>query len=347
MNNRIVRCLMAVFNRIAQFWPSPVVEPVPQDEKPVARTKLTALEEKQERLRHLTRMVSGQMANGLVIHGTPGCGKSATVMSALEDEGADIAVYNSHASPMSLYHCLWESNGKVLVFDDCEGLTRSQACLGLLRSALWSGSGSERLVTYTTTSAQLKAPPSFNFTGRIILILNVVPKNSHCWDAVASRCLTFSLQPSRDELLVLCRRIADRGYKDQLTPEECHQAIDFIEEFSGTRELSLRVLTPAFAAMVYSKTNNCRWQDLLESQLTKLGDDTEPAQQSSRDSDLELLRNLLDAHDTTKAAEEEFTARTGKSRTSFFRLRRQLKEQGASEAITVKQDSTTTEGEAE
>jgi len=200
-------------------------------------------------------------------------------------------------------------------------------------------------VTYTTTSARLQAPTSFNFTGRIILILNVVPKNSHCFDAVASRCLTFSLQASTEEILSLCRRIADSGYKNQLTPAECHQTVDFLEEFSSTRELSLRILTPAFQAMVYSKTNNCRWEDLLESQLTKLGDDAAPTQASGRDADLDLVRNLLDSQDTTKAAEEAFTTATGKSRTSFFRLRRELKKQEASETKTVEQATTTTEGE--
>lgn len=343
MNSRIIGCLMTVLNRISTFLSSPVAIPASDDE-PETRTDLTALERRQELLRHHTRMLARGMTNGLVVYGRRGgLGKTKCVIETLRAEQVEPVILNSHATALSFYQALHEHRDGVIVCDDCESLARSQACLGLLRSALWGVTNESRLVTYNSTSCQLKAPSSFNFSGQIILILNVMPKNNHCWDAVLSRCSQFSLDGTNADVIELARQIADRGYGDQLSASDCHEVIDFLEESSGSREISLRIVEPAFQSLIYSRTNNCHWEDLLESQLKKLDEDDVSAPASGREADLEFLRNALNSHDTIKGAEEAFIAATGKSRTSFYRLRRSLEKQDAAVDQTAESTSITNE----
>ncbi len=56
----------------------------------------------------------------------------------------------------------------------------------------------------------------------------------------------FELDASNEEVLEMMRRLAVEGYDDQLTAAECLEIVNFIAEFAGSRESSLRLGTAAF-----------------------------------------------------------------------------------------------------
>ena len=97
--------------------------------------------------------------------------------------------------------------------------------LGLLRSALW---GDPRIVTYG--SSQLDDfPGSFIFESRLIFSGNVIPTRNDAFKAVLSRCDIFQLDATQEEIVDLMRRVLRHGY-ETLTPEDCQEVVDFIEQ---------------------------------------------------------------------------------------------------------------------
>ena len=117
---------------------------------------------------------------------------------------------------------------------------RNLPSLGILRSALWEGDKGRRLVNYNST--HLKVPSSFYFKGRIIFAINTLPRQNHAFSAVLSRVDQYELSDSNEEVLDLMRQLAVQGFGEELTADECREVVDFIAEFSATRELNLRLL---------------------------------------------------------------------------------------------------------
>ena len=122
-----------------------------------------ALEKKQMLLAHHVRLVARRLSHALFIYGdVGGLGKTRTVLRTLEEENVQPVLINSHVTPLSLFGIFFDHReDDVLIFDDCDGMYRSLAHLGLLRSALW---GSPRIVTYNSSQLLEYLPSSYEFT---------------------------------------------------------------------------------------------------------------------------------------------------------------------------------------
>src|SRR5271165_2998597 len=208
---------------------------------------LTALEERQNLLAHHVRLVARGMSVGLFVFGSQGgLGKSRTVLRTLADEGVSPVLINSHITPLALYATLYHNRSeRVIFFDDVDSIFGSMSHLGLLRSALW---GDPRIVTYG--SSQLDdLPGSFIFESRLIFSGNVIPRRNDAFKAVLSRCDIFQLDASQEEIVELMRSIASAGY-ETLTPDDCMEVVDFIEQNGDDRAISLRLLEPSFRTII-------------------------------------------------------------------------------------------------
>ena len=138
--------------------------------------------------------------------------------------------------------------------------------LGLLRSALW---GDPRVVTYG--SSQLDdLPGSFIFESRLIFCGNVIPKRNDAFKAVLSRCDIFQLDATQEEVVELMRSISSAGY-ESLTPDDCLEVVDFIEQNGDDRAISLRLLEPSFRKVIYARSEGLDWRPLVMTQLKTLG----------------------------------------------------------------------------
>ena len=125
----------------------------------------------------------------------------------------------------------------------------------------------------------------------------------------------------------MLRQLAAQGFEG-LKPDECQEVVDFIAEFSATRELSLRLLEPSCRKVIYAREAGVDWRQLVASQLHEIGKTAAPKVSDSRAYDLECLRQVVaDYPDSVAEQEAAFQALTRRSRATFFRLKKVLGDQ--------------------
>jgi hypothetical protein len=283
----------------------------------------TALEEKQDLLRHHVRMLARGMSFGLFVAGQGGMGKSKIVSETLAEEGVVPVLANSHVTPLALYGLLYHHrDSKVIWLDDCDTLYTNMSVLGLLRSALW-GTDDGRTVTYM--SSQLEGlPSSFEFKSRLIFTSNSFPKRNAAFLAVLSRVDVYELTATNDEVLEVMRVMAAKGY-GSLSPSVCGEVVDFIAKSGGTRQLSLRLFESAMKKVEYAVSGAADWRDLVRSQLDQLGQPEGVLRPlDGKAHDLKSMAVAVERHpDNVTLQQEVWQDMTGKSRASFFRVKKE------------------------
>jgi hypothetical protein len=257
-----------------------------------------------------------------------GLGKTRVVLRTLEAEGVEPVILTGHCTPLAMYMSLYEHPEAVIFLDDCDAMFRNLPALGILRSALWEGDKGHRLVNYN--SSQLKVPSSFYFKGRVIFAINTLPRQNHAFSAVLSRVDQFELSASNEEVLDLMRQLAAQGFESQLTADECMEVVDFIAEFSATRELSLRLLEPSLRKVLYAREAGVDWRQLVASQLHEIGRTAAPNIPDSRAFDMDCLRQVVEDYPESVAEQEAaWRTLTRRSRATFFRLKKMLVDEPA------------------
>jgi len=318
--------MISLLNLLAGTWKkNDVASEAPAAPVPAVPNRIpTGLEERQRLLAHHVRLVARGMANGLAVYGSRGgLGKTRVVLTTLKEEGIEPVILTGHCTPLAMYMSLYEHPESVVFLDDCDAMFRILPALGILRSALWEGEKGSRLVNYN--SSQLKVPASFRFEGRIIFAINTLPTRNHAFNAVLSRVDQFDLSASNEEVLEMMKQLAAQGFEGKLTADECMEVVDFIGEFSATRELSLRLLEPSLRKVLYARDEGVDWRQLVASQLHEIGKTAAPQVSDSRSYDLECLKQVLDDHpDSIAEQETAWRMLTRRSRATFFRLKRSL-----------------------
>lgn len=294
---------------------------------------MTALEEKQDLLRHHVRMVCRGMSFGLFVAGQHGVGKSKVISETVTAEGIVPVLANSHVTPLALYALLHQNrSGKVIWLDDADSLYSNMAILGLLRSALW-GTSEGRVVTYL--SSQLEGlPSSFEFDSRIIFTANTIPKRNEAFRAVLSRVDVFELTATNEEVVEVMRVMAARGH-GSLTPSLCSEVVEFIAKAGGTRQLSLRLFDSALKKVEYALTTRAAdWRELVRSQLDQLGQPESALRPlDTKAHDMRCMAVAAEKYPTSvKGQEDYWREATGKSRASFFRLKKEFEKQASDTA---------------
>lgn len=332
----LIKLLISMKNRIREFFSPTFAHKNEQDktEKPIlvpnhpkATAAKTSLEKKQRLLSHHVRLVALGLTHGLFVAGAGGLGKSRTIVETLAAQGIVPVLVNSHITPLALFQVLYENReGRIIWLDDCDSIYGNLQVLGLLRSALW-GQG-RRTVTYSSSQRPPDLPGRFTFNSRIIFCSNAIPKRNEAFLAVLSRVDCFELAASNDEVLTLMRHLARNGYHS-LTPQRCEQVVDFIEQFGGTRRLSMRLYEPALKKVIYADSAGIDWRDLVGCQLDKLGSlQIEDDDDNAKTHEVEQLLEAIEAHpDSVKDQQHRWCEATGRSRSSFFRAKRQLAKQ--------------------
>jgi hypothetical protein len=281
---------------------------------------LTALERRQWTLAHMVKMVARKVSHALFVFGAQGgLGKSRTILRTLDEEGVTPVLINSHVTPLALYGTLFQHRSEqILFFDDVDSMFSSMAHLGLLRSALW---GSPRIVTYGSSQLPKDLPPSFEFTSRCVFAANVIPSKNDAFKAVLSRCDIYELSATNEEVIDLMRAVSANGFHG-LTPDDCTMVIDFIEQNSEDKQLSMRLLGPSLRKLQYARTEGLDWRPLVKSQLQTLGRKQQATKRlDTKSRDMKLLREALKKHpESVKDQMAFFCHHSGKSRASFYRI---------------------------
>jgi len=218
-----------------------------------------------------------------VITGEGGLGKSYTVLKSLEKNGftnlTDLAnfaigskvnksksytVVKGYSTAKGLYRTLFENNGMVIVFDDCDSILKDDVAKNLLKGAL--DSYSKRYISWNADMRDDDLPRSFEFTGSIVFVSNMALDKID--QAIRTRSLVVDLSMTEAQKLERMEVIAKT---DEFLPEvnaiSKGLALDFLKSNLGKiPNMSLRSL---IAVTKIANTGNPQWKDLAKYVLTQ------------------------------------------------------------------------------
>jgi len=220
------------------------------------------INERFEFVEQMVGMVAKKTIASAIITGQGGLGKTHTVLKALKTNGmadtTDLAkfeigarintpksykVIKGFSTAKGLYRTLFEGNGQVLVFDDCDSVLTDPVALNLLKGAL--DSYGERWISWNADMKDEDLPRTFKFTGTIIFISN---KDLERLDqAVRSRAMCVDLSMTQEQKVERMEvLIADAEFLPEYSKQFKADAIAFLREhMNSVRNLSLRTLIAA------------------------------------------------------------------------------------------------------
>lgn len=216
------------------------------------------INEKLDFLTDLAAMVITDVTSSLIVTGPGGNGKTHTVMQTIEDNEVapnDYVFIKGYSTARGLYNLLYDNNGKLIVFDDCDSVLEDKVAINILKSAL--DSYDTRTITWSARMNKNDAyPQTFNFTGRVIFISNKSKKSID--QAIRTRSLIVDLGMTPDEKIERMEYILP-DILPQYSTEVKQDALDFLSLNKEADNLNMRTL------IMLSKIRNTystNWQRL-------------------------------------------------------------------------------------
>ena len=224
----------------------------------VATSTDFSVNERFDFLTNLTSMVINNITPSLLVTGAGGLGKTHSVTTTIKDndlEDKDYLFIKGYSTARGLYNTLFDNNGKLIIFDDCDSVLEDKVALNILKSAL--DSYETRTITWSAKMTKADVyPQSFNFTGRIIFISN--KDKSKIDAAVRTRSLTVDLSMTPDEKIERMEYILP-NILPEYDLKVKKDALKLLSEFKDSDNLSMRSL------IMVSKirdTYETSWRDL-------------------------------------------------------------------------------------
>ena len=173
----------------------------------------------------------------------------------------------------------------------------------------------------------------FDFFGGVIIVSNIELSgqniNLRRLEALESRLRICELNPEREEILALMRRISLGGYvagATTLTPEQCFEVADLIDHHAPSlqRPLTLRDLVDIFNDYVQQIENQNMGTPWQESAIKLLSRKVERASKelthAKTQIKIEIAKEIaLDPNLQGDQKLEEWKRRTGLERSSYYR----------------------------
>jgi len=193
-------------------------------------------------LQDLTTLVTRRIMPSLVVTGGPGNGKSHTIVNTIQEngltEGDNYVVFKGYSTARGLYNTLYDHNGKLIVFDDCDSVLEDKTSLNILKSAL--DSYDKRTISWMAKLGKSdEYPNQFDFTGRIIFISN--KDKSDMDDAILSRSLSVDLSMTGDEKIQRMTHVLPQILPD-IDIRIKQDALDFLRANKDKDSVNLRSL---------------------------------------------------------------------------------------------------------
>ena len=189
----------------------------------------------------LTSMVVNGVTPSLVVLGEGGLGKSYSVTKTIEDnylEPTEYVFFKGYSTARGLYNTLFDNNGKLIVFDDCDSVLDDKVAVNILKSAL--DSYDKRTISWMSkVSKSDEYPQHFDFTGRIIFISNKSKEKID--EAILTRSLTVDLTMTPDDKISRMEAILG-----SILPEydmaDKRAALEFLKSVKDEVSLNMRML---------------------------------------------------------------------------------------------------------
>lgn len=211
-------------------------------------------------LSQLTSMVVSGQTPSLVITGEGGLGKTYTVNKTIEDlnlQPNEYISFKGYSTARGLYNTLFDNNGKLIIFDDCDSVLEDKVAINILKSALDSYE-TRKISWMSKMNKNDEYPNQFEFTGRIIFISN--KDRSKIDNAILSRSLVVDVSMTPDEKIERMMYIIS-----DILPEYDlsfkMDALNFLNDFKNECELTIRSLIK-ITKIRYSFPDN--WMNLAK-----------------------------------------------------------------------------------
>jgi hypothetical protein len=223
-------------------------------------------------MNNLSLMVAAGISPSLLVTGTPGLGKTYTIVSMLNrigyTDGNEYVHVKGRSTAAGLFITLYENDNKLIVFDDCDSIFKDIDAVNLLKGALDSY---DKRTIHWMSARPLKdvdgepLPKSFEFTGRVIFISNLP---IHRIDsAIRSRSFALDISLTAAQMLDRMQELLheiEPNVTDLTIKLEALDALKYAyENFAGV-ELNFRSLIKAIRIR---QMNFANWQDMVIEQV--------------------------------------------------------------------------------
>lgn len=188
----------------------------------------------------LAIMVAKGSTPSLVVTGEGGLGKTHSVLQAVNSvlEEEDYIVQKGYSTPKGLYNFLYDNNGKLIIFDDCDSVLEKPVSLNILKGAL--DSYDKRIISWESAARGDEYPNKFEFTGKVIFISN--KKRDSIDQAVCSRSFVVDLSMSPEEKIERMGTVLNK-ICPEIPYEKKKDALDLLNKYKDTiKDLNFRTL---------------------------------------------------------------------------------------------------------
>ena len=209
-------------------------------------------------LNDLTTMVVNNATPSLIVTGEGGLGKTHSVTETIKSNDLsddEYIFFKGYSTARGLYNTLYDNNGKLIIFDDCDSVLDDKVALNILKSAL--DSYEKRTISWMAKmNKNDEYPQQFEFTGRIIFISNKSIGDVN--EAVRSRSLTVDLTMTPSDKIERMNAILE-NILPEYSLEFKKDALSFLSEVCNEVSVNMRMLI-MITKMRYNYPD--RWKDL-------------------------------------------------------------------------------------
>ena len=186
-------------------------------------------------------MVVNNITPSLLVVGEGGLGKTHSVTQAIEAGGLEpfeYVFFKGYSTARGLYNALYDNNGKLIVFDDCDSVLEDKAAVNILKSAL--DSYEKRTISWMAKMNKSdEYPQQFDFTGRVIFVSN--KSKDKIDEAVLTRSLTVDLTMTPEDKVARMASILP-SILPQYDIEIKQEALGFLSSVKDEVSINMRML---------------------------------------------------------------------------------------------------------
>lgn len=211
-------------------------------------------------LNQLTQMVIIGTTPSLIVTGEGGLGKTHAINEVIQNSDMadeDFVFFKGYSTARGLYNALFDNNGRLIIYDDCDSILEDKVALNILKSAL--DSYDRRTITWMAKmNRNDEYPQQFDFTGRIIFISNKSKESMN--EALLTRSLTVDLTMTPDDKIERMSSVLENILPDYDMVIKL-DALNFLKEVKDEVSLNFRMLTMVIKMRASYPAN---WRDMAK-----------------------------------------------------------------------------------